>query len=145
MLGLDTATPTVTVAVCDGEQVLAEFESENERRHGEVLAPAIDSVLQRCGVEPAGLGAVVAGVGPGPFTGLRVGLVTARTLGAVLGIPVIGVCTLDVIALGSGLAGDFRGVTDARRREVHLAAYRARPARPQRPDRPDVGGPPLRA
>jgi tRNA threonylcarbamoyl adenosine modification protein YeaZ len=123
MLGLDTATPTVTVAVCDGEQVLAEMDSADDRRHGEVLAPAIDSVLQRCGVAPASLQAVVAGVGPGPFTGLRVGLVTARTLGAVLGIPVLGVCTLDALALAAELTVPFRVATDARRKEVYWASY----------------------
>jgi tRNA threonylcarbamoyladenosine biosynthesis protein TsaB len=126
VLALDTATPSVTVAVSDGAHVLAERTTGDERRHGEVLAPAIEGVLRDAGLAPADLDVVAVGVGPGPFTGLRVGLVTARTLGAVLGIPVRGVCTLDVVALGAaltGLSGSFRVATDARRKEVYWASY----------------------
>lgn len=123
MLGLDTATPAVTVALCDGDRVLAESTATDARRHGELLAPGIAAVLAEAGVSRGDLEAVAVGVGPGPFTGLRVGLVTARTLAAVLGIPVLGVCTLDVLALGSGLDGAFRVATDARRKEVYWAAY----------------------
>ena len=72
------------------------------RRHGELLAPAIVAVLAEAGVDRRELTAIAVGVGPGPFTGLRVGLVTARTLGAVLAVPVLGVCTHDHLALASG-------------------------------------------
>jgi tRNA threonylcarbamoyladenosine biosynthesis protein TsaB len=143
LLALDTATPAVTVALADGDRVLAERSTVDARRHGELLAPAVAAVLAEAGVDRSALTAVAVGTGPGPFTGLRVGLVTARTLGAVLGIPVLGVCTLDVLALGSGLDGEFRVVTDARRREVHWAAYRAGPAGPERLDGPYVGAPAL--
>jgi tRNA threonylcarbamoyl adenosine modification protein YeaZ len=143
LLALDTATPAVTVAVADGDRVLAERTTVDARRHGELLAPAIAAVLADAGVDRGELRAVAVGTGPGPFTGLRVGLVTARTLGAVLSIPVLGVCTLDVLALGSGLDGDFRVVTDALRREVHWAAYRGGPAGPERVDGPYVGAPAL--
>ena len=112
------------------------------RRHGELLAPAIEAVLRDAGVDRRELTRIGVGVGPGPFTGLRVGLVTARTLGAVLGVPVLGVCSLDVLALGAGLTGEFRVVTDARRREVHWAAYDGSdPARPVRTDGPYVEAP----
>ncbi len=123
LLALDTATPAVTVALADGDRVLASRSTVDARRHGELLAPAIAAVLAEAGVDRRSLTRVAGGVGPGPFTGLRVGLVTARTLGAVLGIPVVGVCTLDAIALQSGLDGAFRVVTDARRKQVHWAAY----------------------
>jgi tRNA threonylcarbamoyladenosine biosynthesis protein TsaB len=66
---------------------------------------------------------IAVGVGPGPFTGLRVGIVTGRVLAAALGIPVVGVCTLDVLAHAAGLPGEFLVATDARRREVYWARY----------------------
>ena len=126
LLALDTATPAVTVAVADGADVLAERTSVDPRRHGELLAPAVAEVLRVAGITVGDLTRIAVGVGPGPFTGLRVGLVTARTLGAALALPVVGVCTLDVLALQAvdeGLAGPFRVVTDALRREVHWAEY----------------------
>jgi tRNA threonylcarbamoyladenosine biosynthesis protein TsaB len=126
LLALDTATPAVTVAVADGDRVLAARTTVDARRHGELLAPAVEAVLRDAGTGRTAVDRVAVGVGPGPFTGLRVGLVTARMLGAVLGVPVVGVCTLDVLALmavDDGVTGPFRVVTDALRREVHWATY----------------------
>jgi len=127
LLALDTATPLVTVALHDGADVVAELASEAPMKHGEQLAPLIAGVLERAGVVRQDLTAIGVGVGPGPFTGLRVGLVTARTLGFVLEIPVYGVCTLDVLAVEAvatgAVAGDFAVATDARRKEVYLATY----------------------
>jgi tRNA threonylcarbamoyladenosine biosynthesis protein TsaB len=125
LLAIDTGTPAVTVAVADGAEVLAESTQVDARRTGELLAPAIEAVLAAAGVGRRDLTSIAVGVGPGPFTGLRVGLVTARTIAAVLGIPVAGVCTHDHLALASGLVGVFRVVTDARRKEVHWAEYHA--------------------
>lgn len=127
-LAFDTATAAVTVAVAHGSEVLAEVTSTATRRHGEVLAPAITDVLDEAGVERTALSALAVGVGPGPFTGLRVGLVTARTLGFALGIPVLGVCTLDLLAAEAvrlGTEGEFMVATDARRKEVYWATYDA--------------------
>lgn len=127
MLGFDTATPAATVAVHDGERVLAESTAVDAMRHGELLAPGIAAVLDKAGVVPSDLTEIAVGVGPGPFTGLRVGLVTARTLGYVLGIPVRGVCTLDVLAAAAEFGDDvpetFLVATDARRKEVYWARY----------------------
>lgn len=123
LLALDTSTPAVTVALHDGERVLAEALTVDARRHGEALAPNVESVLAQAHVRPADLTDIAVGVGPGPFTGLRVGLVTARVMGAVLGVPVHGVCSLDALAAASGLEGDFLVATDARRREVYWARY----------------------
>jgi tRNA threonylcarbamoyladenosine biosynthesis protein TsaB len=133
LLAFDTATPFVTVALSDGEleggqSVLVERRSEQRMMHGEQLAPLIDSALRDAGIVRQDLTAIAVGVGPGPFTGLRVGLVTARTLGFVLEIPVYGVCSLDVIAVevalgGSPVGRDFVVATDARRKEVYLATY----------------------
>jgi tRNA threonylcarbamoyladenosine biosynthesis protein TsaB len=130
LLAFDTATSRVTVALHDGERTVAEYvadEAAAQRtgRHGELLAPGIDDVLTRAGAIPQDITAVAVGVGPGPFTGLRVGLVTARTMALALEIPVYGVCTLDVLAAEAVDAGleDFLVATDARRKEVYLASY----------------------
>lgn len=123
LLAFDTATPAVTVAVHDGHRVRAERTVVDARRHGELLAPGIAQVLADAGVSPSDLTKVTVGVGPGPFTGLRVGLVTARAMADALGITVVGVCTLDVLAADVVCEAPFLVATDARRREVYWATY----------------------
>lgn len=125
LLCFDTATPHVTVALHDGEQVVASYDSDQAMKHGEMLAPGIARVLADVGALNTDVSAIGVGVGPGPFTGLRVGLVTARTMAMVLQIPVYGVCTLDIIAAEAQDLGlsDFAVATDARRKEVYLASY----------------------
>jgi len=127
LLAFDTATPAVTVALHDGERVVASSLHVDARRHGELLAPAITALLDEAWIPRQDLTAIAVGVGPGPFTGLRVGLVTARTLAMTLDIPVYGVCTLDVLAAQAvderAVSGDFLVATDARRKEVYWAAY----------------------
>jgi tRNA threonylcarbamoyl adenosine modification protein YeaZ len=125
VVGFDTATPAVSVAIHDGERVVGEAFAVDARRHGELLMPMIAQVMAEAGASRADLTAVAVGVGPGPYTGLRVGVVTARVLGAVLGIPVYGVCTLDVIAAAVTGGGEFCVATDARRKEVYWARYDA--------------------
>jgi len=127
LLAFDTATPQVTVALVDEGRVLAERVSDRTMKHGEQLAPLIEQVLTDADATRLDLTAIAVGAGPGPFTGLRVGLVTARTLGYVLEIPVYAACTLDVLAVEAadeGLVdGAFLVATDARRKEVYLASY----------------------
>jgi tRNA threonylcarbamoyl adenosine modification protein YeaZ len=128
LLAFDTATPAVTVAVHDGTRVLAHATTVDARRQGELLASHIQKVLAQAGAALPELTVVVAGAGPGPYTGLRTGLVTARVLGSALGIAVHGVCTLDVIACDAVAAAagrPFLVATDARRREVYWARYSA--------------------
>jgi tRNA threonylcarbamoyl adenosine modification protein YeaZ len=129
LLAFDTATAQVSVAVHDGSDVLAEQVSQQAMKHGEHLAPLISAVLADAGAAMSDVTGIAVGVGPGPFTGLRVGLVTARTLGMALDLPVHGVCTLDVLAaeaVASGaVVGDFLVATDARRKEVYVASYSA--------------------
>lgn len=141
LLAFDTATPAVTVGLADGGTVLAEHTTVDARRHGELLAPGVSHVLTHARVSRADLGGVAVGVGPGPFTGLRVGLVTAKALGAALDIPVYGVCSLDVVAAESGLEGECLVATDARRREVYWARYRAVALDVQRVEGPHVSPP----
>lgn len=150
LLAFDTSTPAVTVALHDGDAVIAEVTEIGVNRQGELLTPGIQRVLVMAGAAPAELTHVVAGTGPGPFTGLRVGLVTARALGDALGIPVQGVCSLDAVAL---LHKDFAGaggvvvMTDARRREVYWAGYTPEGVRTHGPGvgRPDDLAPHLPA
>lgn len=125
LLAFDTATPQVTVALHDGDSVVASSDSAESMRHGEMLAPGIRRVLADANARAADITAIAVGVGPGPFTGLRVGLVTARTLAYVRGIEVQGVCTLDILAAEAADAGmdEFVVATDARRKEVYLASY----------------------
>lgn len=123
LLGIDTSTPAVTVALYDGSRVVAESTTVDARRHTELVAPAIVEVLDIAGARRSDLTGIAVGVGPGPFTGLRIGLVTARVLASVLGIPVSGVCSLDVVAAGVRTAGPFAVATDARRGEIYWAAY----------------------
>ncbi len=130
LLAFDTATTLVSVALHDGNRVVAELSGDQPMKHGEQLAPLIERALAQAGARPQDLSAIGVGVGPGPFTGLRVGLVTARTLGLALGVPVHGVCTLDVLAVEvvqTGTAGGepFLVATDARRKEVYWARYDA--------------------
>ncbi|GAA2363975.1 tRNA (adenosine(37)-N6)-threonylcarbamoyltransferase complex dimerization subunit type 1 TsaB [Dactylosporangium salmoneum] len=122
---MDTATAAVTAALVrvgdDEVALLAERVTVDARGAGELLAPQITEVLAECSVSAGDLAAVVAGVGPGPFTGLRAGLVTAAAMGHALAIPVHGVCTLD--AIGLRLRGRALVATDARRKEVYWAVY----------------------
>jgi tRNA threonylcarbamoyl adenosine modification protein YeaZ len=126
VLAIDTATPAVTAGVIrrDGDSidVLAERVTVDARAHAEQLTPNVVGALADAGLTVTDLDAVVVGCGPGPFTGLRVGMATAAAYGHALGIPVHGVCSLD--AIGVDTAGDVLVVTDARRREVYWARYR---------------------
>ncbi|GGR97542.1 tRNA (adenosine(37)-N6)-threonylcarbamoyltransferase complex dimerization subunit type 1 TsaB [Streptomyces humidus] len=123
LLALDTATPAVTVALHDGTDVVASSAQVDARRHGELLLPAVDRLLAGAGLRLDAVTGIVVGVGPGPYTGLRVGLMTADTFGLALGVPVYGLCTLDGLAYASDLAGPFVVATDARRKEVYWARY----------------------
>lgn len=147
LLALDTSSAAVSVAVHDGAAVLAAQSGTPSPRHAEQLTPLVGEVLAAIGAATADLTAVTVGVGPGPFTGLRVGLVSARTFGFALGIDVLGVCSLDALAaaaVAEGLpAGEFLVATDARRREVYWARYRvpAGATLPERVDGPHVDVP----
>jgi tRNA threonylcarbamoyl adenosine modification protein YeaZ len=136
VLGLDTATPAVSAALHDGQRVISQACTVDARRHSELLAPMIAKVMADAGASRGDLTDIAVGVGPGPYTGLRVGVVTARVLGSVLGLPVHGVCSLDVIAAAAPLGRDFLVATDARRHEVYWARY---DAAGRRVDGPHVG------
>jgi len=133
VLGLDTSTPAVSVALVEletggpdtaprwGRQ--ADWQVVDARAHGELLATGVRAVLDRLGATPADLGAVAVGLGPGPFTGLRVGIATAAATADALQVPAYGVCSLDAVGLWADHEGPRLVVTDARRREVYWAEY----------------------
>ncbi|MEV6230345.1 tRNA (adenosine(37)-N6)-threonylcarbamoyltransferase complex dimerization subunit type 1 TsaB [Saccharopolyspora shandongensis] len=129
VIALDTSTPAVTaglVALDDGPpRALAERVTVNPRAHGELLMPQLLDVMTEAGRELAEADAIVVGAGPGPFTGLRVGMVTAAALGQASGRPVHPVCSLDAIAAQATAEGPLLVATDARRKEVYWAAYDA--------------------
>jgi len=138
VLAVDTATPAVTAGLVELEQAVparvrtvASRVRVDARAHAEVLTPQILECLSEADRSRAQIEAVVVGIGPGPFTGLRVGMATAAAFGDALGVPVYGVCSLDAIAADAVLEptlltpeSELLVVTDARRREVYWARYR---------------------
>jgi tRNA threonylcarbamoyl adenosine modification protein YeaZ len=148
IIALDTSTPAVTAGVVEltgtGLRTLAERVTVNPRAHGELLMPQLLEALAEAGRELADADAVVVGCGPGPFTGLRVGMVTAAALGQAGDRPVHPVCSLDAIAAQAEVT-PVVVATDARRKEVYWAAYDEAGERTHGPhvnrpaDLPDLG------
>lgn len=126
-MALDTATPAVTVGLVswgDGApESLAERVTVNPRAHGELLTPHLVDVLAEAGHRLDDVEAIVVGCGPGPFTGLRVGMATAAAFGHACARPVYPVCSLDAMAAQAEPDASVLVVTDARRKEVYWAAY----------------------
>jgi tRNA threonylcarbamoyl adenosine modification protein YeaZ len=132
VLAIDTST-SVSVAVSAGPD-WAMGGSDDPRGHTENVAPLMHDLLARAGVTPADVTDVVVGNGPGPFTGLRVGIVSGLVFAHARGIPVHGVCSLDALAqqaVEEVRGGEFLVATDARRKEVYWARYRVDPDRPE--------------
>ncbi|TDD57626.1 tRNA (adenosine(37)-N6)-threonylcarbamoyltransferase complex dimerization subunit type 1 TsaB [Kribbella antibiotica] len=125
LLAFDTSSAAVTVALADSVtgEIIASSTTVDALRHGELLAPAIAAAFAAADCTARDLTRIAVGVGPGPFTGLRVGLVTARTMADVLGIEVAGVCSLDILARQSSLTLPVAVATDARRKEIYWALY----------------------
>lgn len=125
VLGIDTATD-VRVGLAHDATVVASEAVQSTRAHAEQLLPLVRQVMNTSGFDMADLTGVRLGVGPGPFTGLRVGVAAGLTLAEVLGIEVRGVCSLDIVAAqwsADGVDHDFAVVLDARRKEVYWARY----------------------
>jgi tRNA threonylcarbamoyl adenosine modification protein YeaZ len=142
VLAIDTATPAITAGLveltADAARPRAARVVQDSRQHAELLMPGVLAACAEAGAKLSDVAAVVVGTGPGPFTGLRVGMVTAAALGDALGVPVHGVCSLDGIAADVATGEPLVVVTDARRREVYWAAYDAAGARV---DGPHVAAP----
>lgn len=131
LLAIDTATDVAGVAVADDSGVLATATVTRGRRHGESVAPAIQFVCRRTGVAVSELDAVAVDVGPGLFTGLRVGLSTAKGLGFALDIPLVAATSLEILAAAATRAVPVAAldvlvaVVDARRGQVFWAPFGA--------------------
>jgi tRNA threonylcarbamoyl adenosine modification protein YeaZ len=127
-LGIDTSA-TVCAGLARDGVAIASGVVPDSRAHVEQLMPLVRRLLSEAGVSPSEVDGVAVGVGPGPFTGLRVGVVAAAVLAETLGVPVRGVCSLDVLAAQAVAAGgvdtDFVVASDARRKEFYWARYRA--------------------
>ena len=142
VLGIETATPQVGCAIGAHEGVLASFHASRGRRHAESLVPAIDFICRQARVELHEIGAVAADVGPGLFTGLRVGVVTAKAVAMALRVPVIGVSSLDLLAFPVRWTHRLIvSMVDARRGEVFYGFYRQVPGGVQRQSEQRVGDP----
>lgn len=146
LLGIDTATSAIAVGLSDGAGLLVSRSRLDARGHTEHLAPLIATLVSESGIAMGDLTGIAVGTGPGPFTGLRVGMVTAVTMGHALGVPVHGVCSLDVLAHEAAASGRIDGprllvATDARRREVYWATYVVADGRAERQGGPGVDRP----
>ena len=140
ILGIETATEQVGVALGGHEGVIARFEVARGRRHAETLTPAIEFVCRQADVELAELGVIAVDVGPGLFTGMRVGLATAKALAMALRLPMIGITSLDLLAFPVRHTDRVVvPVIDARKGEVYWSMYRQVPGGLQQVAAPTVG------
>ena len=142
ILGIESATGRVGCAIGGREGVLASVQATRERRHAELLAPQIQAACAHAGVALRDLGAVAVDVGPGLYTGLRVGVTTAITMAYALRVPMVAVSSLDLVAYPLRHTGrTIAAVIDARRGEVFHARYGCLPGGVQRLSEPKVGPP----
>lgn len=133
VLGIETSTARSSVALVDGENVVASASLGVDRRHGEFVAPAIDFCLRQAGATPERLTGVAVGLGPGLYTGLRVGIVTAQTMAMACHLPAVGLSGLDVLAFQARhTSRPICAIIDAKRRELFWAFYRSSPGGIQR-------------
>jgi tRNA threonylcarbamoyladenosine biosynthesis protein TsaB len=140
ILGIETATQQVGVAIGGHEGVIATFEVARGRRHAEVLTPAIDFVCRQSDIELSEIGCIAVDVGPGLFTGMRVGLSAAKALAQALRVPMIGITSLDLLAFPCRHTDRVVvPVIDARKAEVYWAMYRQVPGGVQQVSEPTVG------
>lgn len=124
VLGIESATPVAGVAVVHRGRVLADRMINNRKTHSGRLLPMVKAVIDEAGIEPADIGGIAVSSGPGSFTGLRIGMTTAKTLAQVWKVPVVGVSTLDALAHPlTGLANLVCPVLNARKNEVYTAVY----------------------
>ena len=142
VLGVETATPQVGVAIGGHEGVIASFHTARDRRHAETLAPAIEFLCNQTKIDLQEIGVVAVDIGPGLFTGLRVGLATAKSIAHACKVPMIGISRLDLAAFPARFSDRLIVSTvDARRGESFYATYRKTAGGIQRISDPHVDQP----
>jgi tRNA threonylcarbamoyladenosine biosynthesis protein TsaB len=140
ILGIETATERVSVAIGGHEGVLGMFEVTRGRRHAETLTPAIDFVCRQADVTLDEISVVAVDVGPGLFTGMRVGLAAGKAIAQALRVPMIAISSLDLLAYPLRRTDKvIAAVIDARKGEIFYALYRQVPGGIQRVSEPTAG------
>jgi tRNA threonylcarbamoyladenosine biosynthesis protein TsaB len=122
-LAIDTSTEQISVAIVQGENLLAEKSQIDPLRHAELASSFIAECLTKAHLSPVEVDIFICGIGPGPFTGLRVGIITAKIMAMVNQKPIYGICSHDAIALDGPKDQNFTVITDARRKEVYATKY----------------------
>ena len=126
ILAFDTSSERFSIALCEDEKILAETESSGFTRHSDALMPAVQKILKKCRLKPEGLDCVAVGLGPGSFTGLRVGVTVAKTMSYALKKKLIGVSSFEAIAAGvEKFDGEITVIADAKKGLVYAGIYRA--------------------
>jgi tRNA threonylcarbamoyladenosine biosynthesis protein TsaB len=142
ILGIETATQQVGCAIGGVEGLMASFHAARGRRHAETLTPAIEFACAQARIDIHEVSVVAVDIGPGLFTGLRVGIATAKAVAQALRVPMIGLSSLDLLAHQVRYSNRLIvPIVDARRGEVFAAFYRRVPAGVQRISEPWVGQP----
>jgi len=127
ILGIETSTKTCSIALADGEKIRDEISLHLGLSHSERIIPLLDEILKRNGMAIRDVDGIAVSIGPGSFTGIRVGVSTGRGLAQSLGIPIVGIPSLDGLAFGIGETGEIISpMIDALRREIYTALYKGR-------------------
>jgi len=122
ILGIDTSTDILGLALMESDQLKAEYNLSLKRQHSEKLLPLMEQIFELIGVEAGDLDGIAVAVGPGSFTGLRIGITTAKMLARIFSIPVKGISTLEIMAAGA--EGEYLlPLLDARRQRVYYSFY----------------------
>jgi tRNA threonylcarbamoyladenosine biosynthesis protein TsaB len=125
LLAIDTSTSVLTIGVTQGDRLLGEYTTNLKRNHSVRLMPSLEFLLQELNIKPQELDMIAVGVGPGSYTGVRIGVTTAKAMAWALHIPVLGVSSLQAMALGVGAwTGLVCPLVDARRGQVYTGLYR---------------------
>lgn len=141
ILAIETATERIGVALIGSAGIAASFEATRGRQHAEIVMPAVEFVCRHAGVTVGELSAIAVDTGPGLFTGMRVGLATAKAMGQALDVPLVGVTSLEVLAHAQRHSDKvIASVIDARKGQVFFGFHRATRDGVQALDEPRVGG-----